>query len=99
MKIHKAYNIKMPKFQGGHSRYKLVVSLKFTTHTTQRHRNFIADVRATNTVRKVHNAYTTDIQIVQGVLSHYKNIMSLRFTAPSIQRYRIFRVDVRDTNL
>ena len=43
-----AYNTKMQKFQGGGSRSKLVVSLKFTTPTIQRYGNFRVDLRVTS---------------------------------------------------
>ena len=49
LKVHNGYNTRIQQFQGGRARYKLIVSLKFTTTPSQRYSgNFRVDVRFTS---------------------------------------------------
>ena len=97
--VRNACNTKIQSFQGGRSRYKLLVSLNLTTPTIQRYRNFRMDVCVTYCVFTVHSAYNTSIEKLQGGRSRYKLVVALTFTTPTIQRHSNFRVGVRVANL
>ena len=80
--------------EGGRSRYKVIVSLKFTTHTIQRYSNFRVDVGATSLQRSVltvHNASNAKIQKQKGGRSRYKHTDCLKFTTPTIQKIQKFK--------